>query len=54
MFFPKRKEYVPIIVINFLVKPKKNYFFCRFLGINKAISSESIYILEKFSILNYG
>jgi len=28
-----RKEYVPIIVLNFLVKPKKIYFFCRFLGI---------------------
>ena len=28
-----RKEYVPIIVLIFLVKPKKNYFFFRFLGI---------------------
>ena len=29
-----RKEYVPIIVLIFLVKPKKNYFFDCFLGIN--------------------
>ena len=28
-----RKEYVPIIVLNFLVKPKKIYFFVGFLGI---------------------
>ena len=33
--FPEnlRKEYVPIIVLNFLVKPKKKLFFLRFLGI---------------------
>ena len=33
--FPEilRKEYVPIIVLNFLVKPKKKYFFLSFLGI---------------------
>ena len=29
-----QKEYEPIIVLNFLVKPKKNYFFVRFLGLN--------------------
>jgi len=36
--FPEnlRKEYVPIIVLNFLVKPKKNYFFVRFLGIKQS------------------
>ena len=36
--FPEsfRKEYVPIIVLIFLVKPKKNYFFASFLGIINA------------------
>ena len=37
-----RKEYVPIIVLNFLVKPKKKIFFVRFLGIN-CIDSKILY-----------
>ena len=34
-----KKEYVSIIVLNFLVKPKKNYFFLSFLGIKEVFYS---------------
>ena len=32
-----KKEIESIIVLNFLVKPKKNYFFAYFLGINSIV-----------------
>ena len=54
--FPEifRKEYVPIIVLNFLVKSKKNYFFCRFLGINKVVYLKSILLRESEFFLVAG
>ena len=49
-----RKEYVPIIVLNFLVKRKKNYFFTRFLGINKVFNLKNINILESYFFFGCG
>ena len=54
--FPEilRKEYVPIIVLNFLVKPKKKLFFTRFLGINWVVNIKNINILESYFFLVAG
>jgi hypothetical protein len=54
--FPEklRKEYVPIIVLNFLVKPKKIIFFTRFLGLNIIIFKKKYKIKESNEKIGCG
>ena len=49
-----RKEYVPIIVLNFLVKPKKINFFTRFLGLNIIIFKKNYNIKESNEKIGCG